>query len=230
MSWRGRWLACMDYMRICSVLLEWCGVSRRKFWKWKNVGETQNWKLYTMLVNYSIFSKSVVFVNSKQTRRPWGSLSEKQPHWGICDFSMISQPTVHMRMKCSCFCCSVAKSCLTLQPHPSLSPRVCSNSCPLSGDAITKMFIVLTKWKQIWINLTLRKIVLKSSFSSNVCLCCEVQAVLWTTDNCSCCCSLAQSHLTLCDPTNHSMSGSSVLIVYSDPRSLCKSSILNTSD
>ena len=39
------------------------------------------------------------------------------------------------------FCCSVAKSCLTLQPHelhytrlpyPSLSPRICSNSCPLS--------------------------------------------------------------------------------------------------
>ena len=39
------------------------------------------------------------------------------------------------------FCCSVAKSCLTLQPHglqharlpcPSPFPRVCSNSCPLS--------------------------------------------------------------------------------------------------
>ena len=38
-------------------------------------------------------------------------------------------------------CCSVAKSCLTLRPHglqhvrllcPSLSARVCSNSCPLS--------------------------------------------------------------------------------------------------
>ena len=38
-------------------------------------------------------------------------------------------------------CCSVAQSCLTLWPHglqhtrlpcPSLSPRVCSNSCPLS--------------------------------------------------------------------------------------------------
>ena len=38
-------------------------------------------------------------------------------------------------------CCSVTKLCLTLQPHglqhtmlpcPSLSPRVCSNSCPLS--------------------------------------------------------------------------------------------------
>ena len=38
-------------------------------------------------------------------------------------------------------CCSVAKLCLTLQPHvlqhtrlpcPSLSPGVCSNSCPLS--------------------------------------------------------------------------------------------------
>ena len=71
MSWRGRWLACMDYMRICSVLLEWCGVSRRKFWKWKNVGETQNWKLYTMLVNYSIFSKSVIFVNSTtKTSKP----------------------------------------------------------------------------------------------------------------------------------------------------------------
>ena len=38
-------------------------------------------------------------------------------------------------------CCPVTKSCLTQQPHelqhtglprPSLSPRVCSNSCPLS--------------------------------------------------------------------------------------------------
>ena len=38
-------------------------------------------------------------------------------------------------------CCSVTKSCLTLQPHglqhtrllcPPLSPRVCSDSCPLS--------------------------------------------------------------------------------------------------
>ena len=40
-----------------------------------------------------------------------------------------------------CCCCSVGKSCLTLWPHglqhaslpcPSLSPWVCSNSCPLS--------------------------------------------------------------------------------------------------
>ena len=40
-----------------------------------------------------------------------------------------------------CCCCSAIKSCLTLHPHglqhvrlpcPSLSPRVCSNSCPLS--------------------------------------------------------------------------------------------------
>ena len=40
-----------------------------------------------------------------------------------------------------CNCCSIVQSCLTLWPHglqhtrlpcPSLSPRVCSNSCPLS--------------------------------------------------------------------------------------------------
>ena len=40
-----------------------------------------------------------------------------------------------------CCCCSVTQSCLTLRPHglqharlpwPSLSPGVCSNSCPLS--------------------------------------------------------------------------------------------------
>ena len=40
-----------------------------------------------------------------------------------------------------CSCCSVTQLCLTLLPHapqharlpcPSLSPRVCSNSCPLS--------------------------------------------------------------------------------------------------
>ena len=43
------------------------------------------------------------------------------------------------------YCCSVAKSCLTLRPHglqhsrllcPSPSPRLCSNSCPLVSDAI----------------------------------------------------------------------------------------------
>ena len=42
---------------------------------------------------------------------------------------------------CFCCCCSVTKSCLTLWPHglqharlacPSPTPRVCSNSCPLS--------------------------------------------------------------------------------------------------
>ena len=50
----------------------------------------------------------------------------------------------HDFFKCQvrhCYCCSVAQSCQTLQPHglqhsrlpcPSLSPRVCSNSCPLS--------------------------------------------------------------------------------------------------
>ena len=41
----------------------------------------------------------------------------------------------------ACYCCLVAKSCTTLRPHglqhtrlpcPSLSLRVCSNSCPLS--------------------------------------------------------------------------------------------------
>ena len=43
-------------------------------------------------------------------------------------------------------CCSVAKSRLTLQPHglqhtrfpcPSLSPRICANSCPLTHWSFT---------------------------------------------------------------------------------------------
>ena len=43
------------------------------------------------------------------------------------------------------FCCSIAQSCVILRPHglqharlscPSLSPRICSNSCPLSWCAI----------------------------------------------------------------------------------------------
>ena len=50
----------------------------------------------------------------------------------------------HDFFKCQvrhCYCCSGAQSCQILQPHglqhtrlpcPSLSPRVCSNSCPLS--------------------------------------------------------------------------------------------------
>ena len=57
--------------------------------------------------------------------------------WKKLIFSCIPQfPSWH-----TAFCCSVVKSCLTLQPHgpqharlpcPSLSPRVCSNSFPLS--------------------------------------------------------------------------------------------------
>ena len=47
----------------------------------------------------------------------------------------------HRDTYCCCCCCSVTKSCLTLWPHelwharlpcPSLSPWVCSNSCPLN--------------------------------------------------------------------------------------------------
>ena len=46
-----------------------------------------------------------------------------------------------MHFECLFICCSVNKLCPTLRPHglqhaslpcPSLSPRVCSNSCPLS--------------------------------------------------------------------------------------------------
>ena len=64
---------------------------------------------------------------------------------GLCVLGTLS---VHFetydtcQCKCLCCCyCSVTKSCLTLRPHrlqhsrlpcPSLSPRVCSNSCPLN--------------------------------------------------------------------------------------------------
>ena len=69
----------------------------------------------------------------------------------LCGFSMgiIHNNSMHKKKKiCNYFqhtplsiCCSVDKSCPPLQPHemqharlpcPSLSPRVCSNSCPLS--------------------------------------------------------------------------------------------------
>lgn len=64
------WLACVGHMLTCLVLLESGGMIRRKFWKWKNVGQMQNWKLCTMLVNYlSVLSKNVLFINSKQIRR-----------------------------------------------------------------------------------------------------------------------------------------------------------------
>ena len=52
--------------------------------------------------------------------------------------SPYSHPKFYLQLHC---CCSVTKSCLTLQPHglqhcrlpcPSLSPRVCSDSCSLS--------------------------------------------------------------------------------------------------
>ena len=51
------------------------------------------------------------------------------------------------------FCYSVAKSCLTLQSHglqhprlpcPSLSPRVCSNSCPLLLSHFSRVQLCVT--------------------------------------------------------------------------------------
>ena len=54
---------------------------------------------------------------------------------------------------CFCCCCSVAQSCLTLcDPYelryarlscPSLSPRVCSNSCPLSRWCLPTSHLIL---------------------------------------------------------------------------------------
>ena len=54
--------------------------------------------------------------------------------------NVVTCPTVGLRSSISC-CCSVVKSCLTLQPHglqhtrlfcPPPPPGVCSNSCPLN--------------------------------------------------------------------------------------------------
>ena len=50
--------------------------------------------------------------------------------------------TLQLKTVIYCCCCSVAKSCPTLRPHglqhsrlpdPSLSPRFCSNSCPIES-------------------------------------------------------------------------------------------------
>ena len=55
--------------------------------------------------------------------------------------SFVCVPVAHSLGLCLVWCCSVAKSGLTLQPHgpqharlpcPSLSPGVCSDSWPLS--------------------------------------------------------------------------------------------------
>ena len=58
-------------------------------------------------------------------------------------------------------CCSVATLCLTLWPHglqdvrlpcPSLSPRVCSHSYPLSWRChIENIILVLERFKRTWI-------------------------------------------------------------------------------
>ena len=56
-----------------------------------------------------------------------------------CSFPFSLELSIILKMM---FVCSVAKSCLTVRPHrlqhprfpcPSLSPRVCSNSCPSCG-------------------------------------------------------------------------------------------------
>ena len=60
--------------------------------------------------------------------------------WQILSLSLQNRKFPLKFCMCNVFCCSVAKSCLTLRPHglqyarllcPPLSPGVCSNSCPL---------------------------------------------------------------------------------------------------
>ena len=61
--------------------------------------------------------------------------------WQILSLSLQNRKFPLKFCMCNVFCCSVAKSCLTLRPHglqyarllcPPLSPGVCSNSGPLS--------------------------------------------------------------------------------------------------
>ena len=82
--------------------------------------------------------------------RPTWALPQRRAGWGESQWSRWSQSlclkTVYpcplsVQNEILCCCCSVTQLCLTLWPHgrrhtrlpcPSLSPRVCSNSCPLS--------------------------------------------------------------------------------------------------
>ena len=68
-------------------------------------------------------------------RIPWMS------PWGRKESDTTEQLSLHFMTAFNFCCCSITKSCLTLQPDglqqarfpcPSLSPAVCSNSCPLS--------------------------------------------------------------------------------------------------
>ena len=69
------------------------------------------------------------------------SLVSASAKWTLCCSSSMGAFVVLQGAHFSTCCCLVTKSCLTLGPHglqhtrlprPSLSPRVCSNSCPLS--------------------------------------------------------------------------------------------------
>ena len=62
--------------------------------------------------------------------------------WGCKELDTTEQLSLHFMTAFNfCCCCSITESCVTLQPGgwqharllcPSLSPAVCSNSCPLS--------------------------------------------------------------------------------------------------
>ena len=124
------------------------GFSRQEHWSGlpfpSPMHESEKWK----------WSRSVVSNSSRPHRLqptrllcPW-VFQARVLEWGAIAFSntwcYIYTNTYHVshsNSKMALLCCSVAKSCLTLQPHglqhsrllcPPLSPQVCSNSCPLS--------------------------------------------------------------------------------------------------
>ena len=102
------------------------------------------------LVIIHIYTQNTSRVHDDTFTLKWGPQSFNSSHWSdisqyLSSISKIPELKNIITTFLYCCCCSVTKSGPTLQPNwlqltrlpcPSLSPRVCSNSCPLSSDAI----------------------------------------------------------------------------------------------
>ena len=110
----------------------------KKYWQYQVLPKVySNWNSHIVLVgeqNYSIILENSLVISYKYS--PYNLAISRQ----IC--SRETKTLVHTKTCMWIFCCAAAKLCLALcdprrlqdarLPCPSPSPRVCSNSCPLS--------------------------------------------------------------------------------------------------
>ena len=116
---------------------------------WKFLQEMDTIPYHVTCLLKKLYTGQEATVRTRHGRMDWFKIEK-----GVCQGRILSSHLFNFMQSC----CSVAKLCPTLWDHmncntpgfPSLSPRVCSNSCPLSQWCRVHHVKCLAGWIPSW--------------------------------------------------------------------------------